>query len=712
MSIRDLILEAVSAKQYHPVTDKELAAIIFGEDMINDEFKNSLIQMQKDGTIYKNKKGRIAPPGKFGLKACILRTTDKGHGFAVPLSSKPKSGSDIFIHEDLINGALDKDGVMVRPFPFEYNSKNEEGEIAYVFNRVNNRIVGTFHQSKKRNVVFPDNKKLNIEIVIPDSQRNNAENKDKVVVEVTNWLEGGMNPRGEITEIIGKIHETGVDILSIIKEYMIDIDFPEDVLIEAEESGDYINDTDKRKDLRSLQTVTIDGEDAKDLDDAITIKKPDNDSFILFVHIADVSHFVKENSKLDQEARARGTSVYLVDRTIPMLPPRLSNDLCSLNAGTDKLSYTCEMKINNSGDIIDRKFYESIICVDRRLSYNDVNGYLDEKEKSIIDDLLDYGEMFAVMKELAMVLKTKREKRGAIEFEFDEAEVTIDEEGNPIDVKRKKRGVGESIIEEFMIAANETVAEYFHDAEIPFIYRIHEAPDKEKLRELSVFLTAFGLKIRNVNNCNSADISEILRNIKGKGVELLVNTIVLRSMQKARYSSSNDSHFGLASRCYTHFTSPIRRYPDLYIHRLMKLFLSGKLTEKRIAFYEDDATIAARTSSELEVRAASAERESVDMKKVEFMRRHLGEQFTGTISNVTGYGFFVELDNTVEGLVKINDLYDDYYIFDNKNYTLTGEMTKRVFRIGDSVDVTVANASVERRQIDFALKWTKIYKQK
>jgi len=708
MDFNNAILGLLSEKDYKQLTKKELQMALGVSEDNKQEFDDVINDLYRQGLIFINRNDKISKPERLGVFPCILKMNERGYGFASRIGkNKAGKSQDIYIHSDDINGAMHGDSVMVKVTYCKNSdySMRCEGQIYYVFKRANEMIVGKYEEVNGFAFILPDNPKITGDILVPKKSNGGAKHNDKVVVRITRWPDKRRNAEGEVVEVLGKAGDPGVDIMSIVREYNIDAEFPDEVLKEAEAIDKNISDLElsERTDYRDLITVTIDGEDAKDLDDAISLFKHDDGSYELYVHIADVSHYVKESTALDTEARKRGASVYLVDRAIPMLPPRLSNDLCSLNAGTEKLCFTCSMQIDQSGSLSGYSFDKSIIRVDKRLTYTEVFEHLTEPEKQMDQDINRYSEMLHDMKKLALTLKEKRRKRGSIEFDFDESKVILDDLGNPTDIIRKKRNLAESIIEEFMIAANETVAENFYHAKIPFIYRIHEVPDKDTLTQLSRFLSVFGLKLKNINQCKSSDINHILEMAKGRGEEKAINLVTLRTMKKAIYSEDNSGHFGLASSYYTHFTSPIRRYPDLFIHRLMSLYLCGELKDKKLDHYSNIVSEVAETSSDMEVRADEAERESLDLKKVEYMQRHLGDTFVGSISNVMSFGFFVELDNTVEGLVKVADLYDDYYIFDEKTYTMIGENSGKRFRIGDKVKVRVAAANVDRRQIDFML---------
>ena len=541
-------------------------------------------------------------------------------------------------------------------------------------------------------------------------------------VKVTDFGDERKKPEGRIKEILGHVNDPGTDILSLVRAYNLPEVFPEEVMKELEHVPDSLpteglkdlpEGFEGRKDLRDLQTVTIDGEDAKDLDDAVTLELLENGNYRLGVHIADVSHYVKEGSELDKEALKRSTSVYLVDRVIPMLPHKLSNGICSLNQGTDRLAMSCLMEVDPHGTVVDHEICESVIRSDRRMTYTAVNAILSEadtKEKEeqkagLLEEYKDFVAMFERMKELSAILREKRSKRGAIDFDFPESKIILDEKGKPVDIHPYERNVATKIIEDFMLLANETVAEDYFWQSVPFLYRTHDDPDPEKMKQLGVFINNFGYSLRLTNGeVHPKELQKLLDKIEGKPEEPLLARLVLRSMKQAKYTTQCTGHFGLAARYYTHFTSPIRRYPDLQIHRIIKECLRGGLKEKRVAHYEKLLPQVAVQTSALERRADEAERETEKMKKCEYMSRFVGQTFEGVISGVTNWGFYVELPNTVEGLVRISELRDDYYIFDESRYELVGEMSRKVYKLGQTVRVVVAGTDKLLRTVDFVLE--------
>ena len=567
-------------------------------------------------------------------------------------------------------------------------------------------IVGTYQKSKNFGFVVPDDKKLGTDIYIAKKNNKKAKNNQKVVVAITKPAQKGKSAEGKIVEIIGYIDQAGVDMLSLIKEYNLPYEFPEPVIKEARKISQVINKKEipSRKDLRAEEIFTIDGEDAKDLDDAVNVKKLENGNYFLGVHIADVSHYVKEGSFLDKEAILRGTSVYMLDRVIPMLPVELSNGICSLNAGKDRFAISCIMEINEKGQVVSSDIFKSVIRVTERMSYTDVQKILDDSDKKVTKRYEKYIEHFKTIAELARILKARRKKEGSLDLDIPETKIVLDEQGFAIDVKKYELYFANEIIEQFMLTANETVAEKFYWLEAPFIYRVHEAPDMEKVTELNKFLFNLGYRVKcNKEEVHSTAFADVLEKIKGKPEEMVISNLVLRTLKVARYESENKGHFGIASKYYCHFTSPIRRYPDLFIHRIISKYLKQgyNLSEEEIAIYQSQATRYAETSSEREKIAQKVERESVDIKMAEYMENHIGEEYDGIISSIQSFGVFVELENTVEGMIRFDKLGDEYFIYDEDRKTLLGEKTKTMYHIGDAIRVRVIRADKLSRQIDF-----------
>ena len=589
---------------------------------------------------------------------------------------------------------------------FKKELKPKVKEDSKIFDLEKNTIVGTYQKSRNFGFVIPDDKKLGSDIYISKKDAMKAKNNQKVVVEITKLPKKDKSAEGKIIEIIGYIDQAGVDMMSLIKEYDLPYEFPEPVLKEAKKIAQEVDEDDikNRRDLREEEIFTIDGEDAKDLDDAVNVKKLDNGNYILGVHIADVSHYVKEGSFLDKEAIIRGTSVYMLDRVIPMLPVELSNGICSLNAGKDRFAISCIMEINAKGQVISSDIFKSVINVTERMSYTNVQKILDNSDKEVTKRYSKYIEHFRLMEELANILKNRRAKDGSLDLDIPESKVVLDERGIAVDIKKYEITFANEIIEQFMLTANETVAEKFYWLEAPFIYRVHEAPDMEKVTELNKFLFNLGYRVkRNKEEVHPTAFADVLEKIKGKPEERVISNLILRTLKVARYESENKGHFGIASKYYCHFTSPIRRYPDLFIHRIISKYLKQgyNLSEEEIEKYSAQATKYAETSSEREKIAQKVERESVDIKMAEYMENHIGEEYHGIISSITSFGVFVELENTVEGMIRFDKLGDEYFIYDEDKKTLMGEKTKAMYHIGDKINIRVIAADKQTRRIDF-----------
>ena len=626
----------------------------------------------------------------------------KGFGF-VEIEGQDE---DVFIPESDTGTAMHQDKVRIIIRDGQKEGKRKEGVVVKVLERGMPEIVGTYQLNRDFGFVISDNPKFSKDIFIPRKEAAGIKNGDKVIAVLTDYGSGNKNPEGKIKENLGNIRTPGTDILAIVKSFGIPSEFPEKVMKQAQRVPDHVLDADRdgRLDLRHLQTVTIDGEDAKDLDDAISLTK-EGDIYHLGVHIADVSNYVQYNSALDREALKRGTSVYLADRVVPMLPERLSNGICSLNQGEDRLALSCLMDINEKGKVVSHQIAETMINVNERMCYTDVKNILedtDEEAKKRYDALIP---MFFMMKELSGILRNSRHHRGSIDFDFPESKIILNAAGKAIDVKPYEANVATKIIEDFMLMANETVAQEYCTEEIPFVYRTHDNPDPEKVESLLTLLHNQGVKIQKAKEeITPKEIQQIIESIEGLPNEAMISRLVLRSMKQAKYTTECSGHFGLAAKYYCHFTSPIRRYPDLQIHRIIKDNLRGRLMrEGRTEHYAEILDEVARQSSVCERRADEAERESDKLKKAEYMSYHLGEEFEGIISGVTGWGLYVELPNTVEGLVHVNTLRDDYYVFDQESYELCGEMTKKVYKLGDKVRVRVADADKMLKTVDFEL---------
>lgn len=626
----------------------------------------------------------------------------KGFGF-VEIEGQEE---DIFIPESDTGTAMHQDKVRIIIRDGQKEGKRKEGVVVKVLERGMPEIVGTYQLNRDFGFVISDNPKFSKDIFIPRKEAAGIKNGDKVIAVITDYGSKNKNPEGKIKENLGNIRTPGTDILAIVKSFGIPSEFPEKVMKQAQRVPDHVLDADRdgRLDLRHLQTVTIDGEDAKDLDDAISLTK-EGDIYHLGVHIADVSNYVQYNSALDKEALKRGTSVYLADRVVPMLPERLSNGICSLNQGEDRLALSCLMDINEKGKVVSHQIAETVINVNERMCYTDVKNILEDTDEDAKKRYEELIPMFFMMKELSGILRNSRHHRGSIDFDFPESKIILNAAGKAIDVKPYEANVATKIIEDFMLMANETVAQEYCTEEIPFVYRTHDNPDPEKVESLLTLLHNQGVKIQKAKEeITPKEIQQIIESIEGLPNEAMISRLVLRSMKQAKYTTECSGHFGLAARYYCHFTSPIRRYPDLQIHRIIKDNLRGRLMrEGRTEHYAEILDEVARQSSVCERRADEAERESDKLKKAEYMSYHLGEEFEGIISGVTGWGLYVELPNTVEGLVHVNTLRDDYYIFDQETYELRGEMTKKVYKLGDKVRVRVADADKMLKTVDFEL---------
>ena len=664
-----------------------------------EEYGSEYGRKKKD----KNKKDKNKQEQPEGIQAeGTFIGHPKGFGF-VEIEGQDE---DIFIPESDTGTAMHQDKVRIIIRDDKKEGKRQEGVVVKVLERGMPEIVGTYQLNRDFGFVISDNPKFSKDIFIPRKEAAGIKNGDKVIVVITDYGSGNKNPEGKIKENLGNIRTPGTDILAIVKSFGIPSEFPEKVMKQAQRVPDHVLDADRdgRLDLRHLQTVTIDGEDAKDLDDAISLTK-EGDIYHLGVHIADVSNYVQYNSALDREALKRGTSVYLADRVVPMLPERLSNGICSLNQGEDRLALSCLMDINEKGKVVSHQIAETVINVNERMCYTDVKNILedtDEEAKKRYDALIP---MFFMMKELSGILRNSRHHRGSIDFDFPESKIILNAAGKAIDVKPYEANVATKIIEDFMLMANETVAQEYCTEEIPFVYRTHDNPDPEKVESLLTLLHNQGVKIQKAKEeISPKEIQQIIESIEGLPNEAMISRLVLRSMKQAKYTTECSGHFGLAAKYYCHFTSPIRRYPDLQIHRIIKDNLRGRLMrEGRTEHYAEILDEVARQSSVCERRADEAERESDKLKKAEYMSYHLGEEFEGIISGVTGWGLYVELPNTVEGLVHVNTLRDDYYVFDQESYELRGEMTKKVYKLGDKVRVRVADADKMLKTVDFEL---------
>lgn len=702
MGIRRNIIKFMEEKSYKPMLKEEIG-IRFGlEGKELNALYNALDDMEKEGVIIRNRNERYGLIDKMNLAVGKLEGNEKGFGFLI---ADDKTKEDIFIPAEGMNGGLHGDRVVVRITSKGEIGRKEEGEVLKILERANQTIVGTYESSKNFGFVIPDNSRIAYDVFIPKAYTNSAKTNQKVVVEITRWPEQRRNPEGKIVEILGFVGEKGTDILSIIKQFKLSEEFPQKVqeqasMIEQEVSKEAIE---KRVDLRNLKTFTIDGADAKDLDDAVSIEILDNGNYMLGVHIADVSHYVGERSVLDKEAYKRGNSVYLLDRVIPMLPKEISNGICSLYPDKDRLTLSVFMEIDKDGNVKDHEIVEGVIRSQQRLVYDDVSDFLENDDQEAAKKLANVSEELKLMEELCHILYNKRERRGSIDFDFPEARIILDEDGIPVDIVKEDRRIANRMIEEFMLVCNETIAEHMYWAEMPFLYRIHEEPEMERINEFNKFIHNFGYLIKGTQEIHPKELQRLTKEVKGKKEETLINTLLLRSLKKARYSSEEDIHFGLAAKYYTHFTAPIRRYPDLQIHRIIKSYVNGKLNSNEQDRLERILPKVADHTSMTERTAEEAEREVEDLKVAEYMSTRIGNEYKGMVSSLTNFGMFVQLDNTVEGLIRYSDMVDDYYEFDEKNYYVIGVHTRKIYRLGDIVKIRVTKADLVKRTIDFML---------
>lgn len=711
---KKIICELVEDRSYVPMKEKELAVFMQVKPEDRAELKRVLDALLDEGKLTLTKRGRYVKMQEQ-LYAGVFSSNAKGFGFVTVDGME----NDFFIPEGCVHDAFHGDTVKIKVLPGRQGQR-VEAEVTEVIARAVTQVVGTYQQSQNFGFVLPDNKKIISDIFIPKEKNGGAADGSKVVAEITDYGSDRRNPEGRVVEVLGHINDPGVDILSIVRAFDLPEAFPERVLNQAQRAAADVSEADRkgRRDLTDLVMVTIDGEDAKDLDDAVSLTS-DGEIRRLGVHIADVTNYVQENSALDREASLRGTSVYLVDRVIPMLPHALSNGICSLNAGEDRLALSCLMDIDKKGNVVNYEIVESVIRVDRRMSYTAVNRILEEHDEEMCREYGTLVPMFEEMAELSAILRRKREERGAVDFDFPESKILLDREGNPLSIQPYERNTATKLIEDFMLAANETVAQHFYWLDMPFVYRTHANPDPDKMKALGLFIHNFGYHIRlgqgtplkenrktageSAYEIHPKELQKLLDQVAGTPEEALIARLTLRSMKRAAYSTDCTGHFGLATPYYCHFTSPIRRYPDLQIHRIIKEFLRGRLKEDRIAHYREILPQVAKHSSETERRADEAERETDKLKKVQYMEAHIGETFEGVVSGVTGWGLYVELPNTVEGLIHVNSLDGDYFTYDENRYELVGQATGRTYKLGQTLRVEAASADRFTRTIDFVL---------
>jgi ribonuclease R len=704
MTLDQRLLAFMREDAYKPLTVQEIEEQFGFEDA--DEFKElvkTLVKLEEKGLLVRSRANRYGVPERMNLMRGKFIGHQRGFGFVAP---EEAGMDDIFIPPTEVNGAVNGDKVMVR-ISDGSSGDRREGAIIRILERGTTKVVGTFQDNRGFGFVVPDDKKMNMDIFIAKDDTLGAVDGHKVVVEITGWPEGRMSATGMVTQILGHKNDPGVDILSIIHKHGIETEFPPDVLEQANSVPEEIDPADltDRRDLRDQQIVTIDGADAKDLDDAVQVVKLEDGTYKLGVHIADVSHYVTEDSPIDREAYDRATSIYLTDRVIPMIPHRLSNGICSLNPQVDRLTLSCEMIFNDQGELLSHDIFQSVIKTSARMTYTDVYEILEQDNQELKEKYAELVPMFELMKELASVLNNKRMRRGAVDFDFKESKVLVDEDGYPVDVVVRERTVAERLIEEFMLAANETVAEHFHHMDVPALYRIHEDPKPEKLQRFFEFVTNFGIVVKGTGNqIHPRALQEIIESIKDTPEEPVISTMMLRSMQQAKYSAESLGHFGLSTEYYTHFTSPIRRYPDLVVHRLIRTYLINKdLSKATIMHWEANMDEIAEHTSERERRAVEAERDTDALKKSQYMADKIGEEFEGIVSSVTNFGLFIELPNTIEGLVHVSNMTDDFYRFDDRQMMMIGERSNRQFRIGDEIAIRVIGVKPEESAIDFEI---------
>ena len=719
-----ILLELIGDKAYTPMKAKEIAAILNVPRERRDELKEVLDALVEKGKIGLSKRGKYGRPEQASIEG-VFTGNARGFGFVTVEGME----RDVYIPEEKKGQALNGDRVRILVTRQEEGDRRAEGQVVRVLEHANSQVIGTYEKNKSFGFVIPDNTRIGVDVFIPQEKDMGAVTGHKVVAKIRDFGDGKRRPVGEIVEILGHVNDPGTDILSIVRAYGLPEEFPPEVMAQIQNIPDQVyvpqetpalscgsryglddlrtheewaGDLAGRLDLRSLPTVTIDGEDAKDLDDAITICRHGDGGFILGVHIADVSHYVPAGTCLDEEALKRGTSVYLVDRVIPMLPHKLSNGICSLNQGQDRLALSCIMEVDAKGSVVDHRICETLICSDRRMTYTAVNAIVEEQAKEEMEQYRDFVETFMEMKELSSILRQRRRSRGAVDFDFAESKIILDEDGNPLEIKPYERNTATRIIEDFMLLANETVAEDYYWQSVPFLYRSHDNPDPDKMKQLAAFINNFGYSVRmSQGEIHPKEVQKLLDRIQGTEEEALLARLTLRSMKQAKYTTECSGHFGLATRFYTHFTSPIRRYPDLQIHRIIKESLRGGLKERRLGHYSHILPGVAVQTSALERRADEAERETQKLKKCQYMEQFVGSSFEGVISGITNWGFFVELPNTVEGLVRLADLPGDYYAFDEARYQLVGERTGKTFKLGQRIRVMVAGADRITRTVDF-----------
>lgn len=698
---KEKILAYIKSDAYIPMKRRDLRVMMDVPQEDRPAFEELLQQLIDEGHIFETRKGKLASPKDLQMAAGTFIGHARGFGFVTP----DEGGEDVFIPASETMGAMQKDKVLYKVLHKAEKGKKADGVIVKILERGQQRIVGTFEASNKGfGFVVADDKKIAKDIFISREHVKGAVSGHKVVVEITDYGEDRRNPEGKVVEILGHVNDPGVDILSVIRRYDLAVEFPDEVYAEIENLETEVREEDKagREDIRDWLTITIDGEDAKDLDDAVTMTKLDNGNYELGVHIADVSHYVREYTELDKEAYARATSVYLVDRVIPMLPHKLSNGICSLNPHVDRLALSCIMEIDKKGDVVAHRIAETLINSNYRMTYTAVREILEDGTPELLEQYQEIIPMLEDMEELRQILGNKRRKRGSVNFDLPESKIILDEKGKPVDIKPYERSISTNMIEEFMLVCNETIAENSFWQEMPFMYRSHQEPDEDKMEKMEQFLRGFGYHLRKKDGeIHPREIQKVLRSAEGKPEEHIITRMILRSMMQARYTAENGGHFGLAAQYYCHFTSPIRRYPDLEIHRMIKKMLHGELDEKASAKYRRKMPDWAKHCSKQERVAEDAERDTDALKKVEYMEDKVGQIYKGIISGVTGWGLYVELPNTIEGMVALNQMDDDFYEFDEKKMQVHGKRTKKTYRMGDRVVVSVTKVDRMMGTIDF-----------
>ena len=698
---KEKIFEFIKDKDYTPMKAKEIALLLRVPKNDYNDFVNILKQLEDEYKIRKNRKNRYILVEEKYYEG-YYRKNQKGFGFV------KVDEEEIYISKENSLNALNEDKVLIEIIKDKTKDQSSEGKVVKILKHEKDIVVGIFQKSQNFGFVVPDDKKFGTDIYISKKNFGKARNNHKVLVKITKYPKDGKKAEGEIVEVLGNVNEAGVDMLSLIKEHKLPAKFPEQVVEEARKCGNEIDKKDikNRVDLRDKIIFTIDGEDAKDLDDAVRVEKLENGNYKLDVHIADVSYYVKEDSLLDREALIRGTSIYMLGRVIPMLPRELSNGICSLNAGEDRFTLSCSMEIDNKGKVLSAEIYKGIINVTERMSYTDVQKILDGTDEKVLQKYSKYIQKFKNMEELANILKTRRQENGYLNLDIPESKIDLDVDGYVTNISKYETTFAHEIIEQFMLTANETVAEKFFWLDAPFIYRVHEKPDIEKVQELNRFLWNFGLNIKaNKDNIYPKEFSKVLEEIKGKEEEKVISTLILRTLKVARYEAENQGHFGIASKYYCHFTSPIRRYPDLFIHRIISKYIEDNyvVDDEFIEKYKKEAEDRANQSSEREKIATLVEREAEDIKKAEYMESRIGEEYEGIISSITPFGMFVELPNTVEGLIRFENLGNEYFIYDEEKKRLIGEHSNTVYKIGDKVNIRVISANKLLRQVDFEI---------